>query len=162
MRSSGKMHEGVDIMYRRLPNESASLPNGTQNYYMPSGTPALAAGPGIVSISKDITTGGYVQIDHGDGTKTQYMHLAPRAVSAGQRVIAGDKVGTIGYDTRPDGYKLMHLHFELLINNSKVDPAPHVNAWPQITGPSFFATSNLMPILFVVGAGLLTYYYISD
>ena len=129
MRSSGKMHEGVDIMYpRNKAIESATLPNGTTNYYLPNSTPALAAGPGVVTISKDIGTGGYVRILHDNSTISQYMHLAPRMVLTNQRVSAGDAVGIIGYDVSPGAYRLMHLHFELLVVGFGVLTYLYVNA----------------------------------
>lgn len=152
-----RFHYGVDIDYRRLPSEPVGLPYGTQNYYVPPGTVALAAGPGVVSIASQISSGGYVQIDHGGGVKTQYMHLAHVAVSQGQRVSAGDVVGTIGHDIRPGEYGFNHLHFELMINGSKVDPEAHgITGWANVAAPLF----DWKPLAFLVGFGLLTYYVI--
>lgn len=135
MRSNGVFHAGVDLTYRRMDDESDQLPEGTAGYFTPNGTLALAAGPGVVTISSDIGTGGYVQISHDEGVITQYMHLAPRAIEVGAMVNAGDVVGTVGHN--PLDYPFDHLHFELLIDGNKVDPQPYVESWPIPNLPLF-------------------------
>lgn len=130
-----RQHEGVDILYRKITGDPDGLPWSSKAFHMPDGVSALAASDGEVLISKDIGTGGYVRIQHADGIITQYMHLKPRAVSKGQRVKAGDAVGTIGYN--PKSYKLNHLHFEVLRDGEKVDPAPYLSGAPVQAGPRF-------------------------
>ncbi len=66
--------------------------------------------------------GGYgncVIIDHGGGKASLYAHMSSRAVSAGQQVSAGQSVGKVGSTGNSTG---PHLHFEILINGSAVDP----------------------------------------
>lgn len=129
------MHTGVDVMYRRKKDgsEPKGLPYGTENYYMPANTPARAAAAGRVVISKDIKTGGYVRIDHGDGVVTQSMHLLNRKVQAGQAVAAGQPLGIISHNRSPGGYPLDHLHFELLIDGVKIDPQPIMTHWARVS-----------------------------
>ena len=79
------------------------------------GTIIHAAASGeIASASGELRgeAGRFVAIDHGDGVKTYYMHMdAVRAgLEAGQRVRAGDPIGTVGstgFSTGP------HLHFAI-------------------------------------------------
>ncbi|MHB8870175.1 MAG: murein hydrolase activator EnvC family protein [Thermoleophilia bacterium] len=96
-----KMHTGVDM--------SGSM-----------GTPIRAADSGTVIQAG--WRGGYGQavvISHGDGLTTLYAHQSKILVSVGDTVSRGDtigKVGSTGYSTGP------HLHFEVRVNGSPVDP----------------------------------------
>ncbi len=54
-------------------------------------------------------------IDHGGGSVTLYAHLSGSAVSEGQWVNAGQTVGYVGASGT-------HLHFEIRVNGSTVDP----------------------------------------
>lgn len=69
--------------------------------------------------------GYYITIEHGDGYRSRYAHLAQKAnFSKGQEVKMGEvigKEGNTGMSTRP------HLHFEILINSKAVDPMPFIN-----------------------------------
>jgi murein DD-endopeptidase MepM/ murein hydrolase activator NlpD len=134
-------HYGNDVMFRRNPTEPAVLPQGSQNYYIPDGTPAVAAADGVVVTSEEIGTGGLVRIQHTPQVTTGYFHLTGRQVSVGQRVTAGTVLGTIGHN--PLDYPLNHLHFEVYENGNHVDPGPYLAGAPAIP----------MPIL--VGVGLL-------
>lgn len=91
-----------------------------------TGLPVLAAAGGtVVSYT---TTGSYgysVLIDHGNGLKTRYAHMTPGSVSvrAGSKVSAGQQVGRIGSSGFVTG---PHLHFEVIINGSRVNPLPYI------------------------------------
>ncbi len=135
LRSSGKMHEGIDIMYKSIKGaDPVGLPwmSSGGGFYIPPGTPALAAGSGTVLKVGIDSHGGYVYIDHGDGIQTNYRHLNPTKATVGSRVNAGDIVGIIGEDPSTAGDPA-HLHFELVINDEKVDPQSYFNSWPAIT-----------------------------
>ena len=63
--------------------------------------------------------GNYLVIDHGDGVSTLYGHCRTLYVGLGESVVAGQsiaEVGSTGTSTGP------HLHFEIRINGSHVDP----------------------------------------
>ena len=63
--------------------------------------------------------GMYVVIDHGSGYQTLYAHCSAIYVSVGQVVNKGDciaAVGATGWATGP------HLHFEVRLNGSRIDP----------------------------------------
>jgi murein DD-endopeptidase MepM/ murein hydrolase activator NlpD len=70
--------------------------------------------------------GGYGQatvVDHGGGMATLYAHQSQIIVSAGQRVRRGELIGRVGCTgtcTAP------HLHFEVRINGSPVNPAAYI------------------------------------
>ncbi|MCB0882940.1 MAG: peptidoglycan DD-metalloendopeptidase family protein [Thermoleophilia bacterium] len=97
----GRMHEGIDIA-------------------VPSGTPVAAAASGTVIYAG--WQGGYgniVIIDHGGGIATAYGHNTRVAVSSGQSVTQGQVIaysGSTGHSTGP------HIHFEVRVNGSAVDP----------------------------------------
>jgi murein DD-endopeptidase MepM/ murein hydrolase activator NlpD len=66
--------------------------------------------------------GGYgraIMIDHGHGITTRYGHLANFAVAAGQHVQRGDTIGYVGLSGRSTG---PHLHYEVRINDTPVNP----------------------------------------
>ncbi len=67
--------------------------------------------------------GYYVEIDHGNGVISRYLHNSKILVSTGQYVDQGEaisKVGSTGISTGP------HLHFSLVINGKNVDPYPYL------------------------------------
>ncbi len=86
------------------------------------GTAIWAADSGTVVYSSDGWNGGwgnYVMIDHGNGMQTLYAHMSSRAVSVGQTVSAGQTIGYVGSTGMSTG---PHLHFEMYINGSRIDP----------------------------------------
>ena len=87
----------------------------------PSGTPVTAAGFGtVVTAGYDSSGwGNMVVIGHRFGLRTLYAHLASFAVSRGQAVGVGQRIGTVGATGRASG---PHLHFELLLRGANVDP----------------------------------------
>jgi murein DD-endopeptidase MepM/ murein hydrolase activator NlpD len=97
----GRMHEGIDIG-------------------VPAGTPIHAAASGRVVYSGWM--GGYgnlVAIDHGRGLSTAYGHQSSVAVGNGQIVAQGQVIGYVGCTGHCFGD---HLHFEVRVNGSAVDP----------------------------------------
>ena len=97
----GRMHEGIDIAV------------GT-------GTPVQAAAAGTVIYAGWMEGyGNLVAIDHGNGLSTAYGHNSALACSVGQTVSAGEVIaysGSTGHSTGP------HVHFEVRVNGSPVDP----------------------------------------
>lgn len=90
-----------------------------------AGTPIYAAKSGtVVQSTMASVNGNYVTIQHSDGTSTLYAHMSSRAVSAGDYVAQGSVigyVGTTGLSTGP------HLHFEIYVNGSTVNPMEYVS-----------------------------------
>ncbi|MDQ3660306.1 MAG: peptidoglycan DD-metalloendopeptidase family protein [Actinomycetota bacterium] len=102
---SSRMHTGLDIG-------------------APYGAPVWAADGGTVAYVGTMSGyGNVVAIEHGGGLATTYNHLSAFLVSEGQRVERGTQiaaVGCTGYCTGP------HLHFEVRIGGSPVDPMPYL------------------------------------
>ncbi|MCC7371768.1 MAG: LysM peptidoglycan-binding domain-containing M23 family metallopeptidase [Chloroflexi bacterium] len=92
--------------------------------YTPEGTPIKAAAAGTVKMAAKNPDGfsGYgwiVIVDHGDGISTWYAHCGSFSVKDGDKVKAGDVLGAVGMTGRTTG---PHLHFELRVSTSAVDP----------------------------------------
>ena len=84
------------------------------------GAEVTAAAAGNVTIATyGSGYGNYVMIAHADGSVTLYGHMSSLAVSAGQTVSQGDVIGYVGSTGNSTG---PHLHFEVRINGSPVDP----------------------------------------
>ncbi len=67
--------------------------------------------------------GNYFIIDHGNGVSTLYAHCTSVYVSNGQSVSQGEAVGTVGSTGGSTG---SHLHFEVRINGTRVDPLSYL------------------------------------
>jgi murein DD-endopeptidase MepM/ murein hydrolase activator NlpD len=97
----GRMHEGIDIA-------------------VGYGTPIHAAASGRVVYAGWMSGyGNLVAIDHGNGLSTAYGHQSRIAVSNGQTVSQGQVIGYVGCTGHCFG---PHLHFEVRINGTPVDP----------------------------------------
>ncbi len=110
---------------RSAPKKGASTYHKGVDWATPTGTPVYASCGGTVAKAGWGSGYGYVvYINHEDGRQTRYGHLSKVLVSAGQKVKQGDKIalsGNTGVSTGP------HLHFEILINGSQVDPLKYLN-----------------------------------
>jgi murein DD-endopeptidase MepM/ murein hydrolase activator NlpD len=97
----GRLHAGIDIG-------------------VPYGTPIHAAAAGRVVIAGWVGGyGNYTCIDHGGGLATCYGHQSSFAVGVGTSVGQGQVIGYVGNTGHSFG---AHLHFEVRINGSPVDP----------------------------------------
>lgn len=80
----------------------------------PIGTPIYASAAGTVIVSKSgAWNGGYgnfVIISHSNGTQTLYAHNTKNIVSAGEYVVQGQQIATVGSTGKSTG---SHLHFEV-------------------------------------------------
>ena len=78
-----------------------------------------AAGESQVEYGTSTAYGQTVVVDHGSGMHSWYCHCSSISVSEGQQVSRGQviaRVGSTGMSTGP------HLHFEVRVNGSPVDP----------------------------------------
>ena len=101
----GHMHAGIDV--------SAS-----------TGTPIRAAGPGSVALAgSQGGYGNYTCIQHGGGVSTCYAHQSRIGVSTGQSVRQGQVIGAVGSTGHSTG---PHLHFEVRMGGSPVNPAGYL------------------------------------
>jgi murein DD-endopeptidase MepM/ murein hydrolase activator NlpD len=109
----GAFHSGIDI---------------SSSY----GTPVMAPADGTVTYADFL--GGYgraVVVDHGHGISTRYGHLANFAVISGQHVHRGDTIGYVGLSGRSTG---PHLHYEVRINDTPVNPHKYLRVTYAHTG----------------------------
>ena len=96
-----KHHDGIDLA-------------------VPEGTPIRSIAEGIVVYADP--HGGYGQfiaVRHRDGYTSHYGHCRSLHVSPGQRVKAGEIIGTVGSTGLSTG---PHLHFEVRVNGEPKDP----------------------------------------
>lgn len=129
-------HNGVDYFYHwrkgdkpdRTGNGGAAgqTAEGTPKWVIPDGTLAIAAAAGLVLRAEVTRTGHMCWIDHGNGLRTGYFHLADLRVKTGQRVETGTPLGLVG-DNPIDG-DARHLHFELSPSDryEPIDPTPYL------------------------------------
>ena len=96
----GRLHAGIDI----------AVPYGTPIHAAASGTVIYAGWMGGY--------GNFVIIDHGGGLSTGYAHQSSIAVGGGS-VSQGQVIGYVGCTGHCFG---PHLHFEVRINGTPVDP----------------------------------------
>ena len=86
----------------------------------PYGTPIKAAADGTVTFAG--YSGGYgyvVKMDNGNGIETYYAHCSRLYVSAGDTIEAGDTIAAVGSTGNSTGN---HLHFEIRVNGSVINP----------------------------------------
>lgn len=87
----------------------------------------IAFADGVVKISKNSSTAGeYVELDHGNGNYTRYLHMkkGSRTVKVGQAVKKGQVLGYMGATGNVTG---AHLHFDIKVGGKFVDPAPYLD-----------------------------------
>ena len=102
----GRMHKGVD-------------------WACPIGTAVMAScGGTVVQAGWFSGYGNCITIRHPDGKQTRYGHLSKILVSSGQKVTQGQKIALSGNTGRSTG---PHVHFEIIINGSQVNPLPYLN-----------------------------------
>ncbi|WP_051441477.1 M23 family metallopeptidase [Arthrobacter sp. H14] len=88
-------------------------------------TPVLSAGPGVVVEAGFSPYGGgnRIVVDHGNGLKSTYNHLATIGVSVGQAVARGQQLAGVGTTGASTG---CHLHFEVMVNGQVVNPSSFI------------------------------------
>jgi len=112
---------------RRFFNGQERNPHSGLDFAVPAGTPVKAPADGVVTIVADyFFNGKTVFIDHGQGFITMYCHLSAFQVHEGQSVRRGDVIGKVGATGRATG---PHLHWNVSLNNARVDPAIFINAF---------------------------------
>lgn len=104
-----KLHKGIDIAGGNI-----------------RGTYGLASNAGrVIYVGWDATGyGNYVMVDHGGGYVTLYAHCDQILVSYGQQVSRGEAIVVIGNTGGSTG---PHLHFEVRVDGTAVDPLGYVN-----------------------------------
>jgi murein DD-endopeptidase MepM/ murein hydrolase activator NlpD len=103
----GRMHEGVDLAGRYS-------------------SPILAATAGTVLYAgPESGYGEVLKIADWDGTQTWYGHMSKFLVKAGDHVKPGQEIALVGAAGDATG---PHLHFEVRINGTPINPVPFMAA----------------------------------
>ena len=90
----------------------------------PTGTPIYAAASGTVIFSGwKGTLGKFIVVNHGNGIQTYYAHCSTLLVSKGDTVSAGQQIAKVGSTGRSTG---PHLHFEIRLNGSALNPQSYI------------------------------------
>ena len=90
-----------------------------------AGAEVIAADSGTVAVATYSSSyGNYVTIYHSNGDYTLYAHMSSLTVTAGQNVTQGDVIGYVGSTGWASG---PHLHFEIRVNGSTVDPTSYLS-----------------------------------
>ena len=110
---------------RKAPKKGASTYHKGMDFAVPTGTAIRATSGGVVTKAGWGSGYGYVvYIKHPDGKESRYGHCSKVLVKAGQSVKQGEKIalsGNTGVSTGP------HLHFEILVGGSQVNPLKYLN-----------------------------------
>ncbi len=102
----GRLHKGIDW----------ATATGTTVFASSAGT--------VVRADYNGAYGLCVLISHPDGKMTRYAHNSKLLVSAGQYVEQGEAIAKSGNTGRSTG---PHVHFEIIVNGSAVDPLKYIN-----------------------------------
>lgn len=102
-------------------NTSVTENHGAIDISVPTGASVYATEAGTVITARygSPTAGNYVEIDHGNGYISRYLHNSSLKVNVGDKVTKGQVIalaGSTGKSTGP------HCHFEIRYNGVKVDP----------------------------------------
>lgn len=120
--TGGRLSSGFGS--RNAPVKGASTNHKGVDWAVPSGTGVYASCGGRVSKAGWGSGYGYViYIEHEDGRQTRYGHLSKVLVKTGQEVRQGDRIALSGSTGNVSG---PHLHFEILVNGSQVNPLKYL------------------------------------
>ncbi|MEP4534951.1 MAG: peptidoglycan DD-metalloendopeptidase family protein [Cyclobacteriaceae bacterium] len=102
-----KMHTGMDIA-------------------APKGTPIIATANGVIELIDNQPNGygKHVVIKHDETTRTKYAQMESYVVKVGETVRKGEVIGYVGSSGRSTN---PHLHYEVQIDNRKVNPADYIS-----------------------------------
>lgn len=95
-----------------------------------AGAVVVAPADGVVTLAPPPAfslEGNLVIIDHGLGLTSAFLHLSRASVRAGDRVRQGQEIGRVGATGRATG---PHLHWSLVWNGARIDPAGVVGRSP--------------------------------
>jgi len=114
----------ISSTFRSINKVRNYKPHRGIDYVAQRGSPVLSAADGIIVISDNKTLhsnyGNTVLIQHKNGYQTLYSHLESSDAKVGSWVKAGQVIGVIGDTGKATG---VHLHFEVIKDNQRVDPS---------------------------------------
>ena len=105
------------------PHQGIDLGNHPTNGSLKGGEGVLAAADGTVkyvSKKESKSAGWYIEIDHGNGYTSKYMHLKEKPnLKKGDEIKNEQVIGKVGNTGRSTGN---HLHFEIWQDGNPIDP----------------------------------------
>ena len=108
-----------------------------------AGTPIVVpAGGRVKSVGRHLGSGLVVEIDHGNGVVTRYLHCRSALVRPGETVAEGSIIATVGSSGLATG---PHLHFEVLVHDEPVDPLRYHFAHPTLRADAAPAVKAPIP-----------------
>ncbi|WP_409425339.1 MULTISPECIES: peptidoglycan DD-metalloendopeptidase family protein [unclassified Pseudoalteromonas] len=114
----------ISSTFRSISKVRDYKPHRGIDYVAQRGSPVLSAADGIIVVSGNKTLhsnyGNTVLIQHKSGYQTLYAHLESSDAKVGSWVKAGQVIGIIGDTGKTTG---VHLHFEVIKDNQRVDPS---------------------------------------
>lgn len=124
LRSSSLLWPTDGFIYSTFGASRGKRGHGAIDIVTKKGTPIAAAAAGTVAVAANggklfSGYGKIVILDHGEGVHTVYAHCDSLLVKIGQRVKAGEYVGTVGRTGRAT---TDHCHFEVRVAGKKMDP----------------------------------------
>ncbi|WP_296262113.1 MULTISPECIES: M23 family metallopeptidase [unclassified Pseudomonas] len=112
---------------RRFFNGEERNPHAGLDFAVPAGTPIKAPAAGkVILIGNYFFNGNTVFVDHGQGFISMYCHMSKIDVKVGDAVPRGGVVGRVGSTGRATG---PHMHWNVSLNDARVDPAIFINAF---------------------------------
>ena len=112
---------------RRFFNGEERNPHAGLDFAVPAGTPIKAPAAGkVILIGNYFFNGNTVFVDHGQGFISMFCHMSKIDVKVGDAVPRGGVVGRVGSTGRATG---PHMHWNVSLNDARVDPAIFINAF---------------------------------
>ena len=112
--------------FRRDPKGAGTRMHSGTDLAGDYGTAIYATGDGVVTESG--WSDGYgrtILIKHAFGLETRFAHMSQLRVDVGQKVSRGDRIGDMGNSGRSTG---THLHYEIHLNGSPINPMTFIKA----------------------------------
>lgn len=126
-------HGGIDLISSKYGTDYiVAFEKGVVKTVVSGITWSYANTKSLSGISPSLYGGNYIEIDHGNGFSTRYLHLKHGSISVkeGDTVAKGQTIaymGTTGYSTGN------HLHFEVRLNGERQDPTPYLLGTKKIS-----------------------------
>ena len=106
---------------RKHPIDGFNKMHRGTDFAAPKGTPIMASGNGIIKKAGWCGGGGNcIKIRHNSTYQTIYAHMSKfaRGIKSGVRVKQGQTIGYVGSTGKSTG---PHLHYEVIVNNKKIN-----------------------------------------
>ena len=112
---------------RRFFNGEERNPHAGLDFAVPAGTPIKSPAAGkVILIGNYFFNGNTVFVDHGQGFISMFCHMSKIDVKVGDAVPRGGIVGRVGSTGRATG---PHMHWNVSLNDARVDPAIFIGAF---------------------------------